>query len=294
MKHPSRFCSRRQVLKTSAAFAGLAVAHPFTVFASDPAANYKVGACDWSIGMHSDVAAMKLAHEIGLDGVQISLGKIDNNMHLRSAEVQKAYLEAAREYEVAIAGIAIGELNHVPYKSAPETEAWVSSSIDAAQALGCRVVLLAFFEQGDLHDDPAGQQEVIRRLKQVAPKAEQAGVILGIESWLSADEHLAIIDAVGSENVRVYYDLANSHKMGYDIYEEVARLGNEHICEIHAKENGYLLGQGRIDFVRIRDILKDIGYDGWIIIEGATPEGADITESYVANTRYVRSVFNAT
>ena len=294
MNNSFRPCSRRHVLKVSAALTGLAATHPFSIFAADPTAAYKIGACDWSIGMHSDIAAMKLAHEIGLDGVQISLGKVDNNMHLRAAAVQQAYQEAAQQYDVAVAGIAIGELNSVPYKSALETEGWVSSSIEAAQALGCQVVLLAFFDQGDLHDDPVGQQEVIRRLKKVAPQAEQAGVILGIESWLSADEHLAIIDAVGSDHVRVYYDLANSHKMGYDIYEEVARLGNEYICEIHAKENGYLLGQGRIDFVRIRDILKDINYDGWIIIEGATPEGADIKESYVANTRYVRSVFNAT
>lgn len=294
MKPLSQPYSRRRVLKASAALAGLAATHPFRLFAADPTADYRVGACDWSIGMHSDVAAMKLAHDIGLDGVQVSLGRVDNDLHLRTPAVQQAYRDAAQQYDVAVAGIAIGELNSVPYKSAPETEEWVSSSIDAAQALDCSVVLLAFFDQGDLHDDPAGQQEVIRRLKKVAPQAERAGVTLGIESWLSADEHLAIIEAVGSKNVRVYYDLANSHQMGYDIYEEVARLGTEYICEIHAKENGYLLGQGRIDFVRIRDILKDIGYDGWIIIEGATPEGADITESYVANSRYVRSVFNAT
>ena len=288
----STYWSRRQVLKTSAALAGLATEPLWNIFAPEPTMTYSIGACDWSIGMHSEVEALALAKKIGLDGVQVSLGKVENDMHLRSPEVQQAYRQAARQYGVAIAGIAIGELNQVPYKSAPETEQWVSDSIDVAQALGCQVVLLAFFSKGDLHDDPAGQQEVVRRLRKVAPKAEKAGVILGIESWLSADEHLAIIEAIGSKNVRVYYDLANSHKMGYNIYEEVARLGKEYICEIHAKENGYLLGQGRIDFVRVRDILKDIGYDGWIIIEGATPEGADITESYIANNRYVRSVFN--
>ena len=309
MMKPTQAYSRRQVLKASAALAGLAMGTPsigtpaatplWNLFAAEPTGrhsepDYRVGACDWSIGKHSDVEALALAQKIGLDGVQVSLGKVDNGMHLRTPEVQEAYRTAARQYGVDIASIAIGELNQVPYKSAPETEQWVSDSIDAAQALGCRVVLLAFFSKGDLHDDPSGQQEVIRRLKKVVPRAEKAGVTLGIESWLSADEHLAMIDAIGSENVRVYYDLANSYKMGYNIYEEVARLGKEYICEIHAKENGYLLGQGRIDFVRVRDILRDIGYEGWIIIEGATPEGADITESYVANTRYVRSVFNAT
>lgn len=287
--------SRRQIIHATAALTGLASTYPLChLFASAPSANYRLGACDWSLGLHSEVEALALAHEVGLDGVQVSLGKVDNDMHLRTDAVQEAYRDAARRYDVALAGIAIGELNQVPYKSAPVTEQWVSDSIDVAQALGCRVVLLAFFADGDLKNDAPGQQEVIRRLKKVAPKAERAGVVLGIESWLSAGEHLAIIEAVGSPNVRVYYDLANSHHMGYDIYEELTRLGRKYICEVHAKENGYLLGQGRIDFVRVRDILVDIGYDGWIIIEGATPEGADITESYLANTRYARSVFRTT
>ena len=64
------------------------------------------------------------------------------------------------------------------------------------QALDCRVVLLAFFAKGDLKGDCEGTATVIRRLREVAPKAEKAGVILGIESWLSAEEHVAIIDAV--------------------------------------------------------------------------------------------------
>ena len=92
--------------------------------------------------------------------------------------------------------------------------------------------------------------------------------------------------------MRVYYDVANSHKMGYDIYEEMSRLGKEYICEIHAKENGYLLGQGEIDFERVKNILDDIEYDGWVIIEGAIPEGAEIFESYTYNNKYLRSVLN--
>lgn len=286
--------SRRYMLKTSAALAGLATLNPWWhLFAADTRKVYKIGACDWSIDQHSQIEAMAVAKKIGLDGVQISLGKVENNMHLRRQEVQQAYKEAAKKHEVQVASLAIGELNNVPYKSAPETEEWVSDSIEVAQAMGCEVILLAFFSKGDLKGDEVGQKEVIRRLKKVAPKAEKAGVILGIESWLSADEHLKIIDAIGSKNVRIYYDVANAHKMGYDIYEEMARLGNEYICEVHAKENEYLLGKGEVDFVKVKNILDDIGYDGWIIIEGARQEGSDLLTDYRANTQYLRSVLNS-
>jgi sugar phosphate isomerase/epimerase len=99
------------------------------------------------------------------------------------------------------------------------------------------------------------------------------------------------MEAVESPNIKVYYDLANSHKMGYDIYEEIRWLGKERICEFHAKENGYLLGQGNIELKEVRKAIDDIGYEGWIQIEGALPQGADLMESYVENVRVMRESF---
>ena len=285
--------TRRQALKGAAALLGVATSRPGWTTGSNPLPTpYRIGVCDWSIGQLGEVEALAFAQKIGLDGVQVSLGTSANDMHLRQKKVQRAYQEAAKKHHVRISSLAIGELNEVPYKLAPQTEVWVRDSIDVAQAMGCPIVLLAFFSQGDLKGDEAGQQEVIRRLRKVAPRAEAAGVVLGIESWLSADEHLTIIEAVGSPNVRVYYDVANSHKMGYDIYEEMARLGTEYICEVHMKENGHLLGQGEVDFMRVGRILSDMNYSGWVIIEGAHPDGMDLLETYVANNQYIRSVLN--
>ena len=129
----------------------------------------------------------------------------------------------------------------------------------------------------------------MRRLKAVAPKAEKAGVVLGIESWLSAGEHLAILDRVGSPAVQVYYDVCNSTERGYDICKEIRQLGKR-ICELHAKENGALLGQGKVDFKKVREALDDIGYSGWIQIEGAVPPGGKMLESYQANCKFLRSI----
>lgn len=253
---------------------------------------FSIGACDWSIGGHSSTGALHTARKIGLDGVQLSLGTEANDMHLRRPAVQKAYLDASAETGVKFGGLAIGELNKIPYKSDPRTEEWVNDSIDVASALGCKVILLAFFGNGDLKNDPAGQKEVIRRLRRVAPKAEAAGIYLGIESWLSAEEHMDIIQAVGSGNVKVYYDVANSTQMGYDIYREIPWL-NTHICEIHMKENGALLGKGAVDFRKVRKAVDQIGYRGWIHIEGAIPAGGDMLESYTANCRFLRELFPA-
>lgn len=284
--------TRRQMLarlvQTASALALSPALSP--LFAAPDQRRFKIGACDWSIGQRADPAAFAVAQRIGLDGVQVSLGTEADDMHLRKPEMQQAYRRAAQEVGLGIASLAIGELNQVPYKSDPRTIAWVSDSIDVCQALGVRVVLLAFFSKGDLRDDSAGVDEVVKRLKAVAPKAEKAGVVLGLESWLSAEAHLEILDRVGSKAVQVYYDVCNSTDRGYDIFKEIRLLGRDRICEFHAKENGALLGEGKVDFAKVRAALDDIGYRGWVQIEGAVPKGKPMLESYQANLKFLRGI----
>lgn len=287
--------NRRELLKLSAAgFSMSTFGNLSELFAASKNV-IKIGACDWSIGKANDVDAMELGKKIGLDGVQLSMGNTGNQMHLRQKAVQQNYKTAATKLNMQFSGLALGELNDVPYKSDPRAEEWVSDSIDVARDLGVKVVLLAFFSKGDLKNDAAGQREVINRLKKIASKAERAGIILGIESWLSAEEHMRIIDAVGSKSIKVYYDVCNSNQMGYDIYKEIRWLGKQgQICEFHMKENGFLLGTGKVDFKKVHSAIEDIDYNGWIQIEGAVPADQPIFESYVKNLDYLHSIFSET
>jgi hypothetical protein len=65
----------------------------------------------------------------------------------------------AQKFGVDVLSLAIGELNNIPYKSDPRTIAWVNDSIDVCQAMGCRVILLAFFHNNDLRNDKPGTDE---------------------------------------------------------------------------------------------------------------------------------------
>ena len=292
MNHPVMTTNRRRFLARTSALVALARFAP--LFAADARPRFKIGACDWSIGRMADPAALEVAKQIGLDGVQVSLGTAANGMHLRRPEIQQRYKDAAKKLGVEVLSLAIGELNSIPYKSDPRTIPWVSDCIDVCQAMGCRVILLAFFYNNDLRDDKAGTDETVWRLKEVAPKAEKAGVILGIESWLSAEDSVRIIERVGSPAVKVYYDVANSTERGYDIGKEIRWLGKQgQICEFHMKENGALLGKGNIDFKQVRAAIDDIGYRGPMQIEGAIPPGGKLIESYIANLKFLREIFPA-
>lgn len=253
--------------------------------------NLKVGACDWSIGQNSNPKGLAVAKEIGLDGLQVNLGSFDNHLHLREYSIQQEYLQQSKALDLPISSLAIGELNNFPYKSDPQTELWVADSVEVAKNMSLPVVLLPFFNKNDLRNDPEGKKEVISRLKKVAPKAEKAGVILGIESYLSAAEHLEIIEAVGSPAVKIYYDFRNSADAGHPIYEEIPMLAKDHICEIHIKENGKLLSDGDLDWTRIGELLAKSDYQGsgWMQIEWSTPEGADLVKAYQSNLTFVNN-----
>ena len=288
--------SRREMMLTSAlAVGGLALGGSCQRSGVEkPAAKrlgkgFKIGVCDWTIGKRANPESLVLAKSIGLDGVQVDLGGAEDNLPLRERGLQEKFLEAARENDIEIGSLAMGVLNGVPYKSEPKTEDWVVDGIGVCNALGCEVLLLAFFGKGDLRNDSKGIDVVVERLKRAAEEAEEKEVILGIESQLSAEQHMDIIERVGSPAVQVYYDVGNSHRNGYDIYKEIRYLG-KHICEFHAKDNDDLYGKGSIDFPEVRRAMDDAGYRGWIHMEG-TKMPLGVLESCRYDGEYLRKIF---
>ncbi|MCR4413508.1 MAG: sugar phosphate isomerase/epimerase [Thermoguttaceae bacterium] len=249
---------------------------------------FKIGACEWNLGK-ADPSSFDVAKQIGLDGVQVNMGSVANDMHLRKPEVQKAYLEAAKRTGLEIGSLAIGEMNNVPLKSDPRAEQWLMDSIDVCKALGISIVMPACFSKGDL--DLARTQEIdhlVKVLKRASAKAEKAGITIGLESYLSAEDNLVILDRVASPALKVYYDVGNSTDKGRDVLKEIPLLGKR-ICEFHFKDGQHMLGQGRIDFKKVRKALDQIEYSGWIQIEAAAPHG--VLRDYAAHYKFLRTIY---
>ena len=280
--------NRRTMLVRSAQAATLAItASPLApLFAAPSSRRFKIGGCDWTLGQRSNPAALDVAKEIGLDGVQIDMGTIANDMHLRRPEVQQSYVEASKRTGVEIASLAEAEFWQAPLKTDPRAAQWLADSIDVCTALGLKVTMPACFELG--MNDTAGIDHVVGVFKEIMPKAEKQGVTIGLENWMSADDHLRLIERVGSPAVKVYYDVGNSTDKGRDILNEIRQLGSQ-ICEFHFKDGNHLLGQGRIDFKKVRDALDDIHYSGWINLESASPNG--IVPDYTTQCNYLKELF---
>jgi L-ribulose-5-phosphate 3-epimerase len=288
---------RRDFLKsTSAATAFSAL----TVSALSPGAQEQkkckllgIGACDWTLKLTAKTESLDLARRIGLDGVQVDFGhevQAHGNLPLHDEKLQDAFLAKSAETGVKVPSLALGVLNRVAYKNDENAKRWVLESVAVAKRLKTPVVLLAFFGNGDLRNDEPGIAAVIARLKDLAPRAEEAGIIYGIESWLKAEVLERMLDAVKSPSIKVYYDVGNMHKESEDIHAAVRRLGRERICEFHAKDYDDLYGKGSIDFPKVRADMDAIGYTGWMHIEGVKiPNGVEQDIKY--DLEYLRKVF---
>jgi L-ribulose-5-phosphate 3-epimerase len=280
--------SRRDFIQST--LAPLLVAPQLDLFKKK---GFKIGACDWSLGKSADPDSFRIARLIGLSGVMVNMGSVKEDLHLRQKEVQDQFLKVSQETGIKISSLAIGELNNVPYKSDPRTEQWVWDSIDVAKRFKVPVILLAFFVKNDLRNDETGIRETISRLKKVAPKAEKEGVILGLETYLDAAGHQRIIDSVGSPNIKVYYDFRNTADAGHDPIAEFRKLGKDMICELHMKENQFLLSKGSLDWKGISNMIEELDYRGdhWMQIEWSLPDKADLVSSYIHNKEFLRDHF---
>lgn len=256
---------------------------------------FKIGACDWTMRQASKPQALTLAKKIGLDGVEVDVGKPSKDtdpLPLSDKALQKEYLELSKRLGISIPSLAMGVLNQIPYKSSKGAEVWAKEALGICKSMNVSMVLMAFFGAGDLVEDPKGRDEVVKRLKGLAPMAEDQEVTFGIESRLRADVLIGMLEEVGSPNIQVYYDTGNMHKVGEDIYAAIPKLGKKRICQFHAKDHQDLYGKGNIDFPRVRKVMDAIDYQGWIMIEG-TKMPLGIEESFRYDADYLRTQFPA-
>lgn len=252
--------------------------------------NLRIGVTDWNLHLGANPESVPLAAKLGFEGVQVSFGRklIDGKMPADNPETIARYLKLSKENHIPIDGTCVDRLHTDGLKSTKEGQKWVLDSIRLTKDLHTKVLLLPFFGKWALQNreemDHTG--DVLRDL---APEAEKAGVILGLEDTISAEDNVRIMDRARSKNVLVYYDVGNSTKNGFDVVKEIRWLGKDRICQFHLKDNPHLLGEGQIQFAPIIHAIRDIGFSGYANLE--TDAGKNTLEADMRrNLLYIRNV----
>jgi sugar phosphate isomerase/epimerase len=149
-------------------------------------------------------------------------------------------------------------------------------------------MLLPFFGKGALTTH-AEMDYVGDALREVAPQAEKAGVILGLEDTISARDNVRIMERTRSQAVKTYYDVGNSTSNGFDILGEIRWLGKDRICQFHLKDNPHYMGQGKIDFPAVVQAIAELGFEGFANLETSSPSKS-IEDDMAKNLAYIRGL----
>ncbi|MBV8436252.1 MAG: sugar phosphate isomerase/epimerase [Silvibacterium sp.] len=276
--------TRRDLIRALAA-AGLS-----TRLAFSAKEQLRIGVTDWNLNLGADPAAVPLASRLGFEGVQISFGRklVDNKLPVDNPETIARYLALSKQYKIPIDGTCVDRLHTNGLKSDPLAPKWVSDSIRLTKALETRVLLLPFFGKWAL-ENTAEMDFVGDALRELGPEAEKAGIILGLEDTISAENNVRIMERSRSKNVLVYYDVGNSTKAGFDVVKEIRWLGKDRICQFHFKDNPHYLGEGDIQFAPIIHAICDIGFSGYANLE--TDAHPDTLEADMRrNLLYIRQI----
>lgn len=250
----------------------------------------RIGVTDWNLDLGATPDAVTKAAQLGFKGVQVSFGRklVDGKMPTDRPEIIEQYLKLSRQTDVTIDGTCVDRLHDNGLKSDPLALKWVSDAIRLTRNLKTKVLLLPFFGRWALKND-AEIAYVGDALREISPEAEKAGVILGLEDTISAEDNVRIMELSRSRTVLVYYDVGNSTVAGFDVVKEIRWLGKDRICQFHFKDNPRFLGEGSIQFGPVVQAIRDIGWSGWANLETDARPG-NLDADLEKNLAYIRGV----
>lgn len=251
--------------------------------------NVRLGAMQGSLAAKPSPEMLALAKKLGLEGVELNIGRVlaGGKMPLSDAGLQQGYLAEARRLKLAIAGVVLDIFHVHPLKNDPAAPAFVPEGIAVARAMNARVLLLPFFGKAALANrDEMGRAADI--LKEHVKTAQKAGIVMGLEDTISAEDNAWMLDRVASPALKVYYDVGNLTNLGMDAPKEIRWLGGKRICQIHLKDKPYL-GEGKVDLKECLRAVRDAGYQGFLNFETSAPSG-DREADLRRNVEYTRKL----
>jgi sugar phosphate isomerase/epimerase len=216
----------------------------------------------------SNVALQKLkrqAHSLGLAlmGFSTHQGFVSPDSRERQANVEKTLHQIDLAYRLGIPTMRIN------------TGRWgTTRSFDELMAhKGIEPPLPG-------HNDEEALKWVIDAIEKLLPRAEECGVVLGLENhWglgRTAAGVLRIVEAINSPWLQLTLDTGNFLE---DSYAQMERMASSRVPIALVQAKTYL-GGGRwyaldLDYARIAEILRKHHYRGWISLEFEGNEDAE-------------------
>lgn len=231
-----------------------------------------------------------LAKQLGFDFVEISIDETDERLARLnwSLDERKSFVNAVLETGIRVPTMCFSGHRRFPLgsenvKTRSTSLELMKKAIELAVDLGIRNIQMAgydvYYEQGN----EKTKELYIDGMRQAIKWAEQSNVMLSIETMdhkfmNSITKYMELDKILNSPFLTVYPDIGNLSAWGNNIREEFIK-GKNKISAIHLKDTLAVtenfegkfkeveFGQGCVDFIGFFKLLKELNYNGPLLIE---------------------------
>ena len=260
---------------------------------------YKVAVIDLMILKRQKLGAFQLTKDIGADGVEVDMGGLGNrptfDNQLLIDSVRQQFLNKAKELHLEIPSLGMTGYYAQSFCQREQFIQSIQDCITTMKLMNVKVAFLPLGVQCDLVKKPELRDSVVSRLKVAGMMAEDAGVVIGIESALDAKGEKQLLQDVGSPAIKSYFNFSNAIKNGRDLSKELKTLGKKYIIQIHCTNDDgvWLQNDPKIDMKAVKKTLDKMHGSGWLVIERSrdAKDPRNVKKNFGANTAYVKSIF---
>lgn len=260
---------------------------------------YKIGLIDLMLLKRQKLSAIALAGELGADGLEVDMGGLGNrptfdNVLLTDSTREK-FLQSAKDNNIEIFCLAMTGYYAQSFCGREAYKRSIEDCITTMQLMNVKTAFLPMGVQCDLKANPSVRDSVVARLKVAGAMAAKAGVIIAIETALSAKEEVALLKQINAPSIQIYFNFSNPLKEGRDLCKELKILGKNRIAMIHAtnKDSVWLQNDPQIDMYKVKRTLDKMKWKGWLVVERSrdATQARNVKYNYGANVAFLKKVF---
>lgn len=277
----------------------IALLLPVLLVAQESNKRYKIALIDLMLLKRQKLGALQLTKDLGADGVEVDMGGLGKrptfDNQLLNDSVRQLYLNKIKELNIEIPSLAMTGYYAQSFCEREEYKQSIADCIKTMQLMNVKIAFLPMGVQCDLIKRPDLRSKVVERLREAGKMAEAAGVVIGIETPLSAKEQVKLLKEIGSPAIKIYFNVADALGAGRDLYKELQILGRTRICQIHCtnKDGVWLENDPQVDMKKMKATLDKMKWRGWLVIERSrdAKQATNVKANYGANTRYLKTIF---
>ena len=222
------------------------------------------------------------AKQIGADGLEVHYASAAIATALNDPEHAAELKQAAAGADLAVAGLCLDCFCAEPALiGRPEmigrSQHVLLGAMGTAGQAGARMVAVPFFGKNAIEIDDEFDRAA-NALLEMIDHAEEAGVVLAIESTLASHRQENLLTHLGNTaESGIYYNTAVALSRKYDLATGIRHLGPDAIAQVRFRDVRIAeaappdfnvpLGEGNVDFHTVVMALRAVSFDGWVVVE---------------------------